>query len=67
MLSSSSNMKSRKRKNEAQMSILMKYYEQNQDPDLVLKKKIAEETTLTVKQVSDWFYNLRVRKKFKNK
>jgi len=61
----SSNHKSKKRKNEAQMSILMKYYENTPDPDLNTKKKIADETSLTVKQVSDWFYNLRVRKKYK--
>jgi len=47
------------------MSILMKYYENTPDPDLNTKKKIADETSLTVKQVSDWFYNLRVRKKYK--
>jgi hypothetical protein len=57
--------KSKKRKNEAQMGILMAYYKQMPDPDLNMKKKIAEETSLTVKQVSDWFYNLRVRKKWK--
>jgi len=57
--------KSKKRKNESQMSILMKYYEHTPDPDLNTKKKIADETSLTVKQVSDWFYNLRVRKKYK--
>ncbi len=57
--------KSKKRKNETQMSILMKYYENTPDPDLNTKKKIADETNLTVKQVSDWFYNLRVRKKYK--
>jgi len=61
----SSNHKSKKRKNDTQMSILMKYYEDTPDPDLNTKKKIADETSLTVKQVSDWFYNLRVRKKYK--
>jgi hypothetical protein len=60
-------VRSRKRKNENQMGVLMKYYEQNPDPDLNMKKRIADETRLTVKQVSDWFYNLRVRKKFKVK
>lgn len=62
---SSLHHKSKKRKNETQMSILMKYYEHTPDPDLNTKKKIADETNLTVKQVSDWFYNLRVRKKYK--
>jgi len=62
---SSLHHKSKKRKNENQMSILMKYYEHTPDPDLNTKKKIADETNLTVKQVSDWFYNLRVRKKYK--
>lgn len=57
--------RSRKRKSEHQMNVLLGYYKQTPDPDLNLKRKIAEETGLTVKQVSDWFYNLRVRKKGK--
>jgi len=65
LTSSSLNHKSKKRKNETVLNLLMKYYETTPDPDLITKKKIADETNLSVKQVSDWFYNLRVRKKYK--